>query len=97
MSDYDDYNDEDLDEFDMYDDSDDDEDDESGYRDEDDFEERLRELESRGYDDGYYDASSSADFYQGYGLSIDEDDLTEEEKSAYKTGYYDGFEVGKGQ
>jgi len=34
------------------------------------------------------------DEYQGYGISVDEDELSEEEKAAYDSGYLDGYNSG---
>ena len=50
---------------------------------------------SAGFDDGYMDASNNASMYQGYGLSVNEDEMTDEERAAYEEGYMDGYQMGE--
>ena len=49
---------------------------------------------SAGFDDGCMDASNNACIYQGYGLSVNEDEMTDEEREAYEEGYMDGYQMG---
>ena len=55
----------------------------------------LMELEELGVMDGQQDAVSSS-FYTGFGVSVDFDELSDEEREAYEMGYYTGYGAGGG-
>lgn len=55
----------------------------------------LSELEELGVMDGQQDAISGS-FYTGFGMSVDYDNLTDEEQEAYEMGYHTGYGAGGG-
>ena len=59
--------------------------------------EDLAKIESAGFDDGYGDGTYDAGMFQGSGMSVDLDDLSDEEREAYEAGYMDGYEMGEDQ
>ena len=52
----------------------------------------VLEAEQAGFYDGANDAACDAGMYQGFGMSVDEDTLSEEAREAYESGYLDGYQ-----
>lgn len=57
----------------------------------------LAEIEAAGFDDGYNDGIYDGGALQGYGLSLNIEELSDEERGAYGLGYLNGFGMGEGQ
>lgn len=55
----------------------------------------VLEASLRGSLDGENDAYSGGSRYSGFGMSVDLDEMTDEEREAYEMGYETGFESGK--
>ena len=53
----------------------------------------LDEITDAGFLDGEADALNDAGMYQSYGLSVDEEELSDEEKEAYEEGYFSGYQL----
>lgn len=51
------------------------------------------ELEDAGFLDGSADATYGNGMYGSFGMSIDEDELTDEEREIYERGYIDGYQA----
>lgn len=51
----------------------------------------LSGIEEAGMMDGSFDSDNNMSLYSSYGASIDEDELSDEEKEAYENGYFSGY------
>ena len=89
----DDYDIDDIDDFDSDDDEIDDFLNEDDSDDSGDFETDadLSDIEEAGMMDGSFDSDNNMPLYGSYGASIDEDELSDEEKEAYENGYFSGY------
>ena len=56
---------------------------------------KIIEAEEAGFLDGGTDARFGSGMYQSYGMTMDEDEMSEEEKQAYEEGYLSGYQMGE--
>ena len=55
----------------------------------------LSDIEEAGIMDGSFDSDNNMSLYSSYGASIDEDELSDEEREAYENGYFSGYDENK--